>query len=198
MLTAELLVAVMPKCPKDKLDEFAHNMSKAMLMAYINTVTRVAAFMGQIALESGELRWWKEFATKTDPHFTRYETGKLKERLGNTEPGDGEKYCGHGPMQVTGRANHQACSDWIKAMPEFGHVDLIATPELLSTDSTIGFLGAVWYWDSRKLNDLADKATLAGFKEITKAINGGYTHHAEREAYYITALQVLGKDARLT
>ena len=196
-MTPEAFGKVMTRCPNDKLEVYAKAMCKAMVMGSINTVVRGAAYMGQIALESGELRWWKEFAQQSDPHFTRYETGRIKKRLGNTEPGDGERFCGHGPLQITGRYNHQQCSDWIRAIPEFSHVDLIKDPELLVTDPLIGFLGSIWYWEMHNLNELADKATLAGFKEITKAINGGYGHHDVRQAYYITALQVLGKTARI-
>ena len=68
----------------------------------ISTPARQAAFLAQIAHESGQLRYKEEIATGR-----AYEG---REDLGNNEEGDGVKFKGHGLMQVTGRANHEACA----------------------------------------------------------------------------------------
>lgn len=196
MLTSEMLGRIMERCPADKLDEYTSALNKVIPMVGLDTVTRAAAFLGQIALESGQLRWWKEFPRQDDPHFLRYEQRHLQNILGNINPGDGEKYCGHGPMQITGRNNHTKCSAWIASHPGFEHVDLVNDPELLVRDAVVGFMGAAWYWIDRNLNELADKASLESYKAITKAINGGYNGHDERVAHYIDALQILGTYAK--
>jgi putative chitinase len=64
-------------------------------------------------------------------------------------------------------------------------VDLGA--ELLETPDW-ACLSAGWFWDSRKLNDLADKED---FKLITKRINGGFNGFQDRVKYYERALNVL-------
>lgn len=59
----------------------------------------------------------------TKEYFERYEGNKI---LGNTEPGDGEKFCGRGYSMITGRRNYQLFSDLLL-------VDLIADPTLAMT-----------------------------------------------------------------
>lgn len=48
---------------------------------------------------------------------------RLAKRLGNTEPGDGARFCGRGYVQLTGRANYA------KASRKLG-VDLVDNPDL--------------------------------------------------------------------
>lgn len=82
-------------------------------------------------------------------------------RLGNTEPGDGWKFRGHGLIQITGRDNHRAAS-----MGIYDDGRLATAPDLLTLTTGASQAGA-WFWYSRKLNGCADVA------EITKRINGG-------------------------
>jgi putative chitinase len=149
-----------------------------MIEAEITTVTRAAAFLGQLAHESGELRYMEELADGT-----AYEGRK---RLGNVHPGDGPRYKGRGPIQLTGRANYRAAGGAIGVDLE-GAPTLVASPE-------VGFRVAGWYWTLHGLNGRADAFDFAG---ITKAINGGLTHHDRRLGYYRRALEVLGRDTKL-
>jgi putative chitinase len=178
MITAKQLEMIMPKCPKDNLELFTEHLGYALESGNLTTVTRAAAFLGQLAHESGELRWWEEQADGS-----AYEGRK---DLGNTEPGDGPKFKGHGPIQITGRANHDACGDALG-------LDLITNPRLLC-EPVPGFQSAVWFWNSRGLSALADQLD---FMKITKLINGGFNGLEQRVAYYRRALEVLGITASL-
>lgn len=120
----------------------------------LDTGLRLAHFMGQCAHESGGFRYMEEIASGA-----AYE-GRAD--LGNTQPGDGKRYKGRGPIQLTGRANYRAFGR------EVG-IDFEAHPEIVAFPS-IGLMAAVRYWNSRGLNAKADADDLLG---ITKAINGG-------------------------
>lgn len=124
---------------------------------------RLAHFMGQCAHETGNFRYMEEIASGS-----AYEGRK---DLGNTVAGDGKRYKGRGPIQLTGRANYR----------EFGRevgIDFENHPEIVAFPS-IGLMAAVRYWDSRGLNALADADDLVG---ITKRINGGTNGLDDRRA----------------
>ncbi len=129
----------------------------------INTPLRVAHFWAQIGHESA-LRYNKEIWGPTAAQ-KRYE-GRAD--LGNTQPGDGKRFMGHGMIQVTGRFNHRAFTVWARKRyplcPDFE-----ANPEKLA-EFPWALLSAIWYWDSRNLNALADKDDVLA---ITKKVNGG-------------------------
>ena len=172
MLDEATLLKIMPHA-KSRVQEFLEPLNAAMREFHINTPVRQAAFLAQIAHESGELRYVKEIASGA-----AYEGRK---DLGNTQSGDGMRYKGRGLIQITGRNNYAECG---KAMG----VDLITNPELLETND-LACRSAAWFWASRGLNDLADKGD---FKRITKRINGGYNGLKERQAYYARAKMALG------
>ncbi len=134
---------------------------------------RMAAFLAQVAHESGEYRYMEELADGS-----AYE-GRVD--LGNTHPGDGPKFKGHGPIQITGRANHAACG---KALG----LDLIDNPRLI-TDAAYGTLSATWFWNSRELSKLAD---VGWFREITRRINGGFNGMEDRLQYWNRNRRILG------
>jgi predicted chitinase len=138
----------------------------------INTPKRQAAFLAQLAHESRELRYMEEIASGA-----AYEGRK---DLGNTQPGDGKRYKGRGPIQLTGRANYRAAGKALGLDLE-EHPEKAATPDL-------GCRVAGWFWTTRGLNALADRGD---FKQITRRINGGYHGLANRQRYYQRALEVL-------
>lgn len=144
----------------------------------ITTGKRAAAFLAQIAHESGELRYVRELASGE-----AYDTGRLAEALGNTpeKDGDGQRYKGRGLIQITGRANYKQCG---KALG----LDLLSNPQLLE-EPINACRSAGWFWQSRGLNELADRAE---FRRITLKINGGYNGIEERLRYYERALKVMG------
>jgi putative chitinase len=158
-----------------RVDTFLGPLNAAMDLYHINTQARAAAFLAQLAHESGELRYVQELASGA-----AYEG---RDDLGNTEVGDGVRYKGRGLIQVTGRANYMDCS-----LALFDDYRLLDEPALLESPK-YAVLSAAWFWKSHNLNALADKGD---FKGITRKINGGYNGLADRERYHKRALEALG------
>jgi predicted chitinase len=146
-----------------------------MTLAEINTPLRQAAFLGQLGHESGELRWFEEFADGS-----AYEGRKS---LGNIYVGDGKRYKGRGPIQLTGRTNYKKYGDLIG-------VDLENNPEK-AKEPAIGFRVAAEYWRQNKLSALADLGP-GSYDKITRAINGGLNGKAHRDELYRRARKILG------
>lgn len=90
--------------------------------------------------------------------------------LGNTQPGDGWKFRGYGPKQLTGRANQtlfgQAMGMTVDQVPGY-----VRTPEG-------GMMSAGWFWKSHNLDA---KAATPGIQDDRIAINGGLNGVAEVE-----------------
>ena len=169
-ITADLLVAAMG-CSRERAAVFAPHLDAACGAYQINTPARLAAFLAQIGHESGALRHTTEVWGPTDAQ-KRYE-GRAD--LGNTQPGDGSLFRGHGLIQTTGRANHRSVRDRLRAR---GHdaPDFEAAPHLLSEPQWAAW-SAADYWDMRGLNALADAGNFEG---ITRKINGGLNGQADR------------------
>ena len=177
MITLADLQKICPLANPKRMAVFVEPLQQAMEEFEINTPPRKAAFIAQIALESGGFHYVKEIASGAS-----YE-GRLD--LGNTEPGDGVKFKGRGLLQNTGRANYHACGLALG-------LDLFICPELLEQPIHAA-RSAGWFWKSHGLNELADAGE---FKKITKRINGAATdgppsHHLIRVEYYERALEVL-------
>ena len=138
----------------------------------LDTPLRLAHFMAQLAHESGGFRYMEEIASGA-----AYE-GRAD--LGNTQAGDGKRYKGRGPIQLTGRANYRT----------FGRkvgIDIEAHPEVVALPS-FGLLVACMFWDDRRLNALADADDV---EAVTRRVNGGLNGLAERKTYLIKAKGLL-------
>ena len=143
----------------------------------ISTPIRQLCFLAQVGHESGGLFYTEELASGA-----AYE-GRVG--LGNTQKGDGVKFKGRGLIQITGRANYKDVGIALG-------IDLINSPALLGGKNVTvcnvqqlnnAAMSAGWFWNSRKLNTIADKinitkpidsgTNLDNFIAITKKINGG-------------------------
>lgn len=165
-------------------------------------VEHLPEFLAQVAVESGGLRRLQEGLTyitqqrlvdvygrryfptlESARPFVRnpeglanyvYDDANRKNKLGNTQPGDGWKYRGRGLKQLTGRDNYaryQAASG----------VLCVDAPDLL-LDPAIAADSAAWFWHANGCDALAGDVTA-----LTRRINGGLNGLAQRVALTATA-----------
>jgi putative chitinase len=158
----------------------------------INTKLRIAHFMAQIEHESnlkpisenlnysaaGLLRTFGKYFGTTSSQAYAGKSEKIANRVyadrmgnGNEQTGDGFKYRGRGFLQITGKSNYfKLAADT--------ELNCFKNPDLLLEEAN-ALISALWFWNLRGLNKLADKDDLTG---ITKKINGGLngiTHRTE-------------------
>lgn len=165
----------------------------------INTPLRLAHFLSQCGHESGNFRVVNEnlnYGAKGllgifKKYFPNEAKAKLYERkpekianliyggrMGNgpEASGEGWKYRGRGYIQLTGKSNY---GEFDKVVPE----NILETPDLVATKYPL--LSAAWYWNSRKINAVADQgSTDAVVTKITKLVNGGTIGLADRIKHF--------------
>ncbi|MBK3509391.1 glycoside hydrolase family 19 protein [Pseudomonas sp. MF6747] len=180
-ITLSQLVQILPGA-RPVAGLFLSALNTAMSRFQIGQPKRIAAFLAQVGHESGELRYVRELGS--DQYLSKYDTGILAARLGNTPEadGDGQKYRGRGLIQITGRRNYLACSQAL-----FGDDRLLGQPQLLEQPQW-ACESAAWFWQSNGLNELADKDQ---FTTITRRINGGLNGLEDRLQVWARAKAVL-------
>ena len=183
-------------------------MKKAMEF-YKLTPVRAAHFFAQTSHESGGFKAFSEnlnySAEGLQGIFGKYFPGTLEEsyarnpekianrvyagRMGNgTEAsGDGYKFRGRGALQLTGKENYKAFSDYLKK-PE-----IMTNPDLVAT--TYSFESAMFFFDKNRLWSICDQGVNdAAILSLTKKINGGTHGLADRsektKKYYEYVKQV--------
>jgi len=164
---------------------------KAAAAYYKLSPNRAAHFFAQTAHETGGFKAFSEnlsYGAKglrgifgkyfpTDAMAKAYERQPQKianrvygGRMGNgvEASGDGWKYRGRGALQLTGKANYQAFSDYIK------RPDVMTNPDLVASE--LCFESALWFFDKNRLWGICDQGINdAAILALTKRINGG-TH----------------------
>ena len=173
LITQEQLSAIAPYSRRDRLEKLLPHLNNTMQRYTITTPLRKAHFLAQLGHESDGFNTNEEYASGA-----AYEG---RRDLGNTQAGDGVRFKGRGLIQVTGRANYADCG---RALG----VDLINNPQRLG-DFDLACLSAGWFWDTRKLNNHADRDDVL---TITRIINGGTNGLADRRSYLSRAKRVLG------
>lgn len=169
-------------------------MKKAMEF-YKLTPVRAAHFFAQTAHETGGFKAFAEnlnySADGLKGIFGKYFPGTLAEsyarnpekianrvygaRMGNgaETTGDGYKFRGRGALQLTGKENYKAFSDYLKK-PE-----IMTNPDLVAT--TFSFESAMFFFDKNKLWSICDQGINdAAILALTKRINGGTHGLADR------------------
>lgn len=161
-ITPELLKRIAGASGSKKvIDGLVEHLPGIMDDYEINNRLRIAHFLGQLGHESDHFRTLQEYATG-DAYEGRRD-------LGNVKRGDGRRYKGRGPIQITGRYNYRKYGNILG-------VDLENNPELAATPE-LGARIAAEFWKQNDLNDWADQDKI---KVITRRINGGYNGLQDR------------------
>lgn len=170
--------------PIERYEALLPAVKEALRQSECTTPERVAHWFSQIGHESAGLKWMRELSDG------QYLEGRAD--LGNVNPGDGPRYRGAGPIQITGRSNFRQVSEWAHARNLVPTPDYFEqNPEELASD-TFGMLGACWYWTVARgaaINEAADLGE-AGIEPITRLVNGGTNGLDDRIARYHKAIQV--------
>ena len=160
-------------CSQSTADAYVDDVNTALLAAGCTTVNRAAMYCAQVGHESAGLRYMEELASGA-----AYEG---RRDLGNTEPGDGRRFKGRGPIQLTGRHNYGLFSAWAEAQGLVDDADhFVRNPALVATPQW-GFLAASWYWTVARPN-LNAQADAGDIVAATRSINGGTNGLDDRRA----------------
>lgn len=192
----------------DLADRWAPHMAAAARLASVDTEKRVVHFLAQIGHESGRLRFTSELwgptaqqvryerrldlpwpASPAQARGAAFRGNRLAYTLGNSEPGDGSRYRGHGLIQTTGRHNHRRTTDWLRKWWSDEAPDFEENPQLLAQPLWAA-LSAAAYWRANNLNVHADADDIVAG---TRAINGGLNGLADRQALRAAALIALAR-----
>ena len=198
MITAEQFHKLFPRNPEPQV--WAEAMANVFPVYEINTPQRVAAFLAQCGHESGGWTVFEEnlnySAQGLRKIFGKYfpndelalayqrQPEKIANRIyanrmgnGPEESGDGFKYRGRGPIQLTGKSNYTAFAkdmfdDW---------ENVVENPDWVTYDKDFALMSAIWFWNKNKLNHEAD---IGDIKTMTRKINGGYIGLEDRIKHY--------------
>lgn len=204
MLTPEILSRCMPRASKDACETWAKPLWDAAVEFGISEPNRLATMLASVANETGQLSRFEEmsyFSTPLEriayvfgsraPSLNTLQAWKAGgkhafdvaffdhfygHRMGNG--GQGYKYRGLGPGQITGRDN---CA---QIGPMIG-VDLVANPEAMLEPAT-GARAFAAYLKVNRITDLSADGSEAGFLAAMKRMNSGLAdeefqvHHLPR------------------
>ena len=92
---------------------------------------------------------------------------------GNRNTGDGWRFRGRGYLQLTGRVNYKAFSDFI------GDPTIMTNPDLVATKYPL--TSAAWFFEKNKLWTICDEGLHQDIvKQVTRKVNGGFNGLADR------------------
>lgn len=173
LMSLDKLKALFPGAREDVLAVIAD--SRDLFEHYkVNTDARMRMFLAQMSHESNKFKSLKEKRYRNTTFEEKYgHNSRVGRVLGNTQPGDGEKYFGRGIIQLTGRWNYEYYGG-------LAGVDLINNPDA-ACEPEVALKVSLAYWDKKRLNEAADKEDV---KLATKRINGGYNGLKDRESRY--------------
>lgn len=193
-LTKANLLRAVPELNKSALDAFVASYNQFAIPFGINTPLRMCHYLAQVIWESGYLKsteenlnYSAEGLLKTFPKYFNSETAKEYARKpemianrvyanrmgnGNEASGDGWRYKGRGYIQLTFRSNYEAFNN-----SDVCTEDVLKNPEKVAK-FPLNQVSSMWYWETHKINELADRDDC---EAVTRAINGGYSHLADRK-----------------
>lgn len=201
LIDVSVLKAACPERSEAQLEPWVEPIKKACAQFEINTIRRIAAFAAMIAHESGFVPgreenlnyraerlmqvWPGRFrGNGAMPNLRAHELAHNPEglanvvyanRMGNGGPGsgDGWRFRGVGPMQLTGRSNHEG---FAKAMG----LTIDDAEDYIRTIEG-GVMSAAWFWEENDINRLADTP---GVNDEARRINGSEVGLVDRKARF--------------
>jgi putative chitinase len=187
-------------------DSVLSQLPETMERFQINTPLRLAHFLAQAGHESAGFKavnenlnygakgllgiFKKYFPTADKAALYERKPEKIANlvyggRMGNgpEASGDGYRYRGRGYIQLTGKDNY-------KAFDQVVSENILESPDLVATKYPL--LSAAWFWNSRKLNSVADQgATDEVVTKVTKLVNGGTIGLPDRVKHFKEYHQLL-------
>ena len=207
LMTIDQLDMAVPKARYEDLVMYIDPMNEGMEKFEINTPNRIAAFIAQVAHESGDFHdtvenlnsSWQALRRTWPSRFPTDDLAKQYNRQperianvayagrygnGDEASGDGWKYRGRGLIQITFHDNYAA------------YAGAVADPTILTAPDQVAqpqhaVLSACWFWHSKGLNSLADAGTKASFNQISFKINGGWNGKDDRLENWAEARSVM-------
>jgi predicted chitinase len=181
-LTKEQLGRIMLCSPSSLPDSLMDDLAAAANTFHLDNLN-LAYFLGQCGEESGGLRYPVEIASGA-----AYEG---RRDLGNLNAGDGVKFAGTGWIQVTGRYNHQAFSDYLNSIgkydPKIMEIGKTYTSEVYPWS-----ISAFWWFNNGMISYCKQRPDV---DHVGQRVNGQYPPRgaAERRAYTARAFKELGE-----
>ncbi len=181
LITAARLFAISPNALQSIVGPLAPALEESRVRFDVVTPERVACCMAQIAVESAGFRRLEEnldysverigqvwprlknrgLELQNNPKGLANAAYAFKNGNGAEASGDGWRFRGRGPIQITGADNYKAAQRGTGEMV-FVNPDLAALPY-------VGAKIVLWFFQSHGCNALADTGDIDG---ITKRING--------------------------
>ena len=141
----------------------------------------LAQFLAQCAHESANYSTLVEFGSSEDflkKYDKQFNPVKAKD-LGNTIPGDGDRYKGRGFIQLTGRWNYTQAGQAL-GLPLDKKPELLEKPDIAAKAS-------IWFWNNRvkpNVNNFTDTRTVTGY--INPGLRGLQKRHGLFQNYLKT------------
>lgn len=121
--------------------------------------------LGQIKHESDDFKYMEEIADGS-----AYEG---RRDLGNTKKGDGKRYKGRGPIQVTGRSNYEKIYKEFFIPNGLGQYDIVENPEIANDPRIGSLLSLGWLATTDNGRRAIAESNNYNISALTRAINGG-------------------------
>ena len=185
------MAALQAKCGLEPDGKWGPGTFKGAKAYFKLSTAQAAHFFGQCAHESGGFKVFQEnlnysadglskifkkyfpSVAAAQPYARKPEKIANKvyaNRMGNgpESSGDGWKFRGRGPIQLTGKSNYTQFAQ------DIGRPDVLTNPDIVATE--LAFESALWFFRKNNLFAIADKGvTDAVIGQITRRVNGG-TH----------------------
>jgi putative chitinase len=202
MITLQKLNEAFPDAAEEDVEKYYEAFVRVFEEYEINTPQRQAAFIAQVAHESGQLTAVREnlnysadglmrvfrkyFNASTARAYARQPeriaNRVYANRMGNgpESSGEGWKFRGRGLIQLTGKENYTKFAEDMEMTLDEA-IEYLETP-----DGAVE--SAAWFWDFKNLNVIADRGDIV---TVSKRVNGGTNGLQDRIDLYNHALSVL-------